>query len=373
MKKSPLIVLAVLMMLTSCGQSKNSEKTKNMRNIGTTIFADNSKEYQYYFEGAGMVTINSVELKEGEIISKYSYTSRNEDRTGTNRLMLQGDGNYSGKWRTTANNGNIYEGNLWLKFNDDGTANGKWIWDGMPGDYEIRIDKIKQTEMENRVYFTSFLYFNEGGFEKFQEFQEKAEDLFEKYDLRMEHALNIVKKGEIGEVKNSIEQPDRINVFSLPSMELFQKMAVDDEYQELAKIRDAGLRKFNATLGGLNEMSGALKIPSNTPVKDRMYALAFINFKENGKDGLIEFSKKGVESGLYEKYGMHLDEIIIPKMSKAIIGELDYENPQMILTFYLDDIKKMPAYLDDPTYKEIAPLRDKGLESYYFFMGKKIE
>jgi uncharacterized protein (DUF1330 family) len=232
---------------------------------------------------------------------------------------------------------------------------------------------IKREEMEPRVYFTSFLYFNEDGQEKFQEFQKMSTDLFEKYDLHIEHALNILKKGEIGEDKNTIEQPDRINIFSLPSMEAFQKMAADPEYQQLAKIRDAGLLKFSATLNGNNNISSSLKIGSNTPIQNRMYALAFINFKEYGKEGLMEFNKQGIEKGLYEKYGMHLEMIITPKMSKAIIGELDYETPEMIFVFYLDDITKMPAYLADPIYNELAPLRDDGLKSYHFFMGKKLE
>jgi len=370
--KKIAIILTALLTIAACGQLKSTDKIKNNENMGATIFTDNIKEYRYYFEGAGEVAINSVELKEGELTSQYSYTSGNEDRVGTNQLKLQSNGNYSGKWKTTANNGNVYGGNVWLKFNADGTANGKWTWDGMPGDYEIRIDTIKQTKMENRTYFTSFLYFKEGGKEQLKEFQEKAASLFTKYDMRIEYVLMITKKGEIGEAKNLIEQPDHIQVFSLPSIELFQQYATNPEYLELSKIRDDGLRKFNVTIGDLSDI-GSLKTNSTTPINERMYALAFINFKENGKEGLMEFNKKGVESGLYEKYGMHLDEVIIPKMSKAIIGELDYETPQMILAFYLDDIKKMPAYLDDPTYKKIAPLRDNGLESYHFFMGKKIE
>jgi len=372
MKVSALTGLATLTMLGLCGQAKNTYKIKSTETMGTQLFVNNAKEYQYYFEGAGMVTINSAEQEDGELTSRYSYTSGSEERIGTNRFELQNDGTYNGKWKTTADNGNVYEGGVWLKFDADGTAAGKWTWDGMPGSYEIRIDKMEQVKTEDRAYFTTFFYFKEGGIIQLKNYQNQAANLFNRYDMRIEHTLTVVRKGQIGSVENSIEQPDQIQVFSLPSMESFQKYAADPEYLELSKIRDAGLRKFSVTIGTLNNIDN-LRTCSTTPIGERMYALAFINFNDNGQSGLMEFNKQGVESGLYEKYGMHLDQVIVPKMSKAIIGELDYESPQMILVFYLDDIAKMPAYLDDPTYKEIAPLRDNSLESYRFFMGKKMK
>ena len=109
---------------------------------GENKFLNNLQQYAYYIEGVGAVNFKTATLKDGKLTTEYYYFSEGENRTGMSSHQLQENGKYVGNWKTTADNGNVYEGKSWLRFNKDGTASGEWTWKGMPGEYEIRIDKI---------------------------------------------------------------------------------------------------------------------------------------------------------------------------------------------------------------------------------------
>jgi hypothetical protein len=117
----------------------------NTDDIGAKKFCNNMQQYAYYIEGPGVVNFKSAQLKNGTLTTEYYYFSEGENRTGMSSHQLQNDGKYVGDWKTTADNSNVYEGKSWLKFNADGTASGRWTWNGMPNDYEIRIDKVKSS------------------------------------------------------------------------------------------------------------------------------------------------------------------------------------------------------------------------------------
>jgi hypothetical protein len=103
----------------------------------------NKDQYYWYFEGAGNATIEEVgKESDGAIYTQYLYYSGNERRTGKNVLTQTQEKNiYTGTWLTLGDNGNRYEGELKLTFNEDGTANGHWTWKGNPGRWNIELKK----------------------------------------------------------------------------------------------------------------------------------------------------------------------------------------------------------------------------------------
>ncbi len=108
---------------------------------GVRLFQKYYKNYSYFIEGVGKVKINQASLKGKKLTTAYHYFSEGENRKGNSAHELQSDGSYKGTWKTTAGNGNTYQGTSQYKFNSDGTASGSWNSKGMPGAYEIRIDK----------------------------------------------------------------------------------------------------------------------------------------------------------------------------------------------------------------------------------------
>ena len=132
--------LSLLGVLLSCNTFSNSA-LQNTNTIGANKFQKNLQQYVYYIEGVGVVNFKTANLKNGKLTTEYYYFSEGENRTGQSSHQLQNNGKYVGNWITTADNGNIYKGKSWIKFNLNGTASGRWTWKGMPSDYEIRIDK----------------------------------------------------------------------------------------------------------------------------------------------------------------------------------------------------------------------------------------
>ncbi|WP_117884209.1 hypothetical protein [Aureibaculum luteum] len=127
-----------LLFLFSFQKHQDVQKTYEK---GVKLFQKNYENYSYYIEGVGNVKIDNVTLNDVSLTTDYHYFSEGENRKGNSFHKLQPDGSYKGTWKTTADNGNYYQGNSSYKFNEDGTAFGKWDWSGMPGIYEIRIDK----------------------------------------------------------------------------------------------------------------------------------------------------------------------------------------------------------------------------------------
>jgi hypothetical protein len=102
-----------------------------------------------------------------------------------------------------------------------------------------------------------------------------------------------------------------------------------------------------------------------------LHGIALVNFNDSlGYDQLISFNQKGQSSGLFTKYGIHSESFIKIIKSMPAIGALDYQQPELIVIFGVDDATKMKDYIADREYQKIAPIRDNALNSYHFFMCK---
>ncbi len=218
-----------------------------------------------------------------------------------------------------------------------------------------------------KIIFISFLYFKEGGIQKLDEFQAKANPYFKKYGIEILHQYKPISKGQIGSIQNEIEQPDMIQIFTAESMTNFQSYMADDSVKKLAEIRNSGLRKMNVSFGTEKETTGIISQSANNAI----HGIALVTFKDStGIDSLIEFNQKGQRNGLFAKYGIHSENFIKVMKSMPAIGELDYQQPELIVIFGVDDPSKMKDYISDTKYVALAPIREKALKTYHFFMCK---
>lgn len=184
----------------------------------------------------------------------------------------------------------------------------------------------------NKIIFISFLYFKEGGTQKLEEFQAKANPYFKRYGIEILHQYKPVSRGQIGVIQNNIEQPDLIQVFTAESMTNFQLYMADEEVKKLAEIRNSGLRKMNVSFGAENQTNEII----TASAKNAIHGVALVNFKDSlGYDQLIEFNQKGVSSGLFSKYGIHAENFVKIIKSMAAIGELDYQQLNLLLSLAL--------------------------------------
>ena len=219
----------------------------------------------------------------------------------------------------------------------------------------------------NKITFVSFLYFKEGGIKKLEEFQAKADLYFKKYGIEILYQYQPISKGQIGANQNNIEQPDMIQIFTAESMANFQTYMADEDVKKLAEIRNSGLRKMNVSFGTETQTTDII----SASAKNASHGIALVNFKDSlGYDQLIEFNQKGKSSGLFSKYGIHAENFVKIIKSMPAIGELDYQQPELIVIFGADDATKMKEYVADSAYQKLAPIRDNALNSYHFFMCK---
>ena len=218
-----------------------------------------------------------------------------------------------------------------------------------------------------KIIFISFLYFKEGGMQNLEEFQAKANPYFKKYGIEILHQYQPVSKGQIGVNQNNIEQPDIIQIFTAESMANFQSYMADEEVKKLAEIRNNGLRKMNVSFGTETQTKDII----TNSAKNALHGIALVNFKDSlGYDQLIEFNQQGQKSGLFSKYGIHAENFVKIMKSMPAIGELDYQQPELIVIFGVDNTSKMKEYIADSNYQKLAPIRDNVLKSYHFFMCK---
>lgn len=218
-----------------------------------------------------------------------------------------------------------------------------------------------------KIIFISFLYFKEGGMHNLEEFQTKANPYFKKYGIEILHQYQPINKGQIGDIQNNVEQPDMIQIFTTESMANFQSYMADEEVKKLAEIRNRGLRKMNVSFGTEIQTTDII----TESKKNAFHGIALVTFKDSlGYNQLIEFNQKGQSSGLFSKYGIHAENFVKITKSMPAIGELDYQQPELIVIFGVDDVTKMKDYIADNDYQKIAPIRDNVLKSYHFFMCK---
>ena len=108
-----------------------SVKTENKTN-GAILYQKNHKNYTYYIETIGTVSIDNVELKDKKLTALYSYNLGGEHRNVVSELNLDKDGIYKGTCTTKVNGKIVIVVNTWLTFNQDGTAKGNWSWSDNP-------------------------------------------------------------------------------------------------------------------------------------------------------------------------------------------------------------------------------------------------
>lgn len=105
------------------------------------IFVSHFSDYQMNIRSAGVATIPIATLSdENELYIEYAYQSESEDRNGKMTLSRKHKTNrFEGKWKTVANNGNVYQGDLYFLFEDNGQADGFYQFNGT--NYKITIFK----------------------------------------------------------------------------------------------------------------------------------------------------------------------------------------------------------------------------------------
>lgn len=217
-----------------------------------------------------------------------------------------------------------------------------------------------------RIFVTSLVWLKPGGSAPLAAFRARAASLFERHDLRIERELVCSAKGQlVGE--NRHELPQLVQVFSLPSLAAFRAYAADPEYTTLAAQRDVGIERMVATLGRpLPEEPSA---SSTSAMADRLYGVGFLRFEQGGADGLAEFNRRAI--GLFARHGMHVESMFEVTTTLTPVGALltDF-TPERVVVFFLDSPSALKAYATDPEYAALAPVRDRGLRSYDFFLGR---
>lgn len=111
---------------------------------GANLYQKNHKQFKYFIESIGMVSIDNVELNENTLTAIYSYKLGNEVRHVVSELIQDNDGIYKGVCTTKVNGKVLFAVNTWLTFANDGTAIGNWSWSGAPSNNDpiVQISKI---------------------------------------------------------------------------------------------------------------------------------------------------------------------------------------------------------------------------------------
>lgn len=99
---------------------------------GAKNYQKNHNQFKYYIESIGTVSIDNVELNNGELTALYSYKLGNEVRNVVSALKLDKDGIYKGTCTTKVSGKVLFAVNTWLSFSENGTATGNWSWSGNP-------------------------------------------------------------------------------------------------------------------------------------------------------------------------------------------------------------------------------------------------
>lgn len=138
MKKAAFVLIMFIALLYSCN-SKAQNKMEQKDFVKTFISDYNA--YEMDIQSAGMATIPVATLsKNGILYIEYAYNSEGEKRKGKMTLLLNSETKkFEGGWKTVADNGNVYEGNLHFVFEKDGQAYGFYQFGGT--DFKIAIFK----------------------------------------------------------------------------------------------------------------------------------------------------------------------------------------------------------------------------------------
>ena len=111
----------------------------------------------------------------------------------------------------------------------------------------------------------------------------------------------------------------------------------------------------------------AIATPGQGEPATRLYGVGLVRFKPGGEAGLDAFNRQA--QPLFARHGMHVESMQQVMQVMTPVGMADALAPQRVVVFFLDDASRLPAYASDPEYRQLAPLRDNGLERYDFFLG----
>ena len=221
----------------------------------------------------------------------------------------------------------------------------------------------------NRVYFITFLWYNENGADQLTRFMEQAQPYWDKYQLGNVGVIKIAMKRAI-EGENNIEQPDEIRLNYAEDMTLFEQYTQDKGIQEIDHIRDGAIRRLTLVLGKEEDIS-SIKTVFESNINDRLYVVQLLNFKQDGAKKWLEFNEKA--GPLFKEYGLHFDYVFNP--IKKIDGKgdgSDMEMPDKVVVFHADDPSRLADYNADKRYLQLAPIRADGVAHNKLFGGKLI-
>ncbi|SMB99485.1 hypothetical protein SAMN00120144_0221 [Hymenobacter roseosalivarius DSM 11622] len=94
-------------------------------------FAANYSSFKMNIEAVGIARIPAAHWAHDTLVVDYAYFSEGEQRQGRMSLAWQPPANrFEGTWRTQADNGNVYQGPLYLVFQENGEATGQYTFLG---------------------------------------------------------------------------------------------------------------------------------------------------------------------------------------------------------------------------------------------------
>jgi len=224
-------------------------------------------------------------------------------------------------------------------------------------------------EKPDRVYFITFLWYNENGADQLNQFMEKAQRYWNKYQLGNVGVIKIGMKRAI-EGENNIEQPDEIRLNYAEDMTLFEQYTQDEEIQKIDHIRDGAIRRLTLVLGKEVDIT-SMKTVFDSNIEDRLYVVQLLHFKDDGEKW-SQFNDAA--SPLFKEYGLHFDYVFNP--IKKVDGKgdgSDIEMPNKVVVFHADDPSRLADYNADERYLKLAPIRAKGVKNNQLFGGKLID
>ncbi|WP_075343483.1 hypothetical protein [Tenacibaculum agarivorans] len=135
--KNKITLVIILIGLTFFSFTNPHPTPKNNMILNTAIdgavhYQKHFKQFNYYIETIGTVSIDRVALNNNQLTALYSYKNGNEIRDIISLLNKDKDGIYKGTCTTKVNGQFLFAVNTHLTFNDDGSATGNWNWHGTP-------------------------------------------------------------------------------------------------------------------------------------------------------------------------------------------------------------------------------------------------
>lgn len=200
----------------------------------------------------------------------------------------------------------------------------------------------------------------------FADFAKQNSPLLAQYHITPIKSIAIKAKGQIAGI-NDIPQPNFISIFRVSSLENFKAYMADERYADVSALR---AKSTSNVIGYFaHEKSLPKQIEPLSPPDERLYMVGFATFINGDDQGLERFNNAAIESGLFSKHGMYIEYQLAPFKAVAVVGDASVVLPERIQIFFINNSESFKAYVADPLYKELSPLRDKTLTKYDFFAG----